>query len=252
VGPQPIASVVLIARSGSCGCESGTGVLSVRGPVQASEGVVIRKHSYEQGRVLAGVGGVLAVLGAILLVVTLWGGGSTSALADGEGSPAACNDGPNVDGSISPASDDLATHTVAAGNVVTGVCIKAGQVHTGPLANGTHFACYVVSGVGTQTVTVRRVGSGPDCQAISHIDVLFERATPTPIPTNTPQATATPTAVAPGTPVATPTAVVAISPPQTGSGGLGAGASSTSLLGLAVLIAGAGLLGWALRLSTRR
>jgi hypothetical protein len=47
-------------------------------------------------------------------------------------------------------------------------------------------------------------------------------------------------------------AVVAISPPQTGSGGLAAGASSTSLLGLAVLIAGAGLLGWALRLSTRR
>jgi hypothetical protein len=222
--------------------------------------------SYETGRLFAGVGSVLAVLGAILLVVTLWGGGSTPALADGQGSPAACNDGPNVDGNISPDSDDLATHTVAAGNVVTGVCIKSGQElgHTGPLANGTYdgngnpvapgspTACYTVSGVGTPTVTVTRVGDGSDCQAISHIDVLFEKAAPTPTPTNTPQSTATPTAVAPGTPVATPTAVVAISPPQTGSGGLGAGASSTSLLGLAVLIAGAGLLGWALRLSTRR
>jgi hypothetical protein len=252
VGPRPIASVVLIARSGSCGCESGTGVLCVRGRVFKEESKLSSNTSYERGRILSGVGGVLTVLGAILLIMTLWGGGSTPALADGDGSPAACNDGPNVDGSISPASDDLATHTVAAGNVVTGVCIKAGQLHTGPLGNGTHFACYVVSGVGTQTVTVTRVGSGPDCQAISHIDVLFDRATPTPIPTNTPQATATATAVAPGSPVATPTAVVAISPPQTGSGGLGAGASSTSLLGLAVLMAGAGLLGWALRLSTRR
>jgi hypothetical protein len=227
---------------------------------------VIRKHSYEQGRVLAGAGVALAMLGALLLVASLWGSGSTPASADGQGSPAACNDGPNVDGNISPDSDDLATHTVAAGNVVTGVCIKSGQElgHTGPLANGTYdgngnpvapgspTACYTVSGVGTQTVTVRRVGSGPDCQAISHIDVPFEMATSTPTPTNTPQATATPTAVAPGTPVATPTAVVAISPPKTGSGGLGAGASSTSLLGLAVLIPGAGLLSWALRLSTRR
>jgi hypothetical protein len=209
--------------------------------------------SYERGRVFAGVGGVLAVLGAILLVVTLWGGGSTPALADGEGSPSECDSDPgSVNGGVT-GTDDLVTASAPSGNVVTGVCIKAGQLHTGPLANGTHFACYVVSGVGTQTVTVTRVGSGPDCQAISHIDVLFERATPT----NTPQATATATAVAPGTPapgtpVATPTAVVAISPPQTGSGGLAADASSTSLLGLAVLMAGAGLLGLALRLSTRR
>jgi hypothetical protein len=253
VGPQPIASVGLIARSGSCGCESGTGVLCVRGRVQVGEESKLSSNtSYERGRVFAGAGGVLAVLGAILLVVTLWGGGSTPALADGEGSPAECDSDPgSVNGGVT-GTDDLVTASAPSGNVVTGVCIKAGQLHTGPLANGTHFACYVVSGVGTQTVTVTRVGSGPDCQAISHIDVLFEKATPTPTPTNTPQATATPTAVAPGTAVATPTAVVAISPPQTGSGGLGAGASTTSLLGLAVLIAGAGLLSWALRLSTRR
>jgi hypothetical protein len=243
----------LIARSGSCGCESGTGVLCVRGRVQVGEESKLSSNtSYERGRVFAGVGGVLAVLGAILLVVTLWGGGSTPALADGEGSSPECDNDPgSVNGGVT-GTDDLVTASAPSGNVVTGVCIKAGQLHTGPLANGTYSACYVVSGVGTQTVTVTRVGSGPDCQAISHIDVLFERATPTPTPTNTPQATATPTAVAPGTPVATPTAVVAISPPQTGSGGLAADASSRSLLGLAVLMAGAGLLGWALRLSTRR
>ena len=223
-----------------------------------------RKTSYERVRVLAGVGGVLAVTGAILLVATLWGGGARPALADGAGSPAACLSGPNVDGDIHPVNDDLATHTVDLGQIATGVCIKSGDLHTGPLANGAYdgagnpvapgspSACYVVSGVGTQTVTVTRVGDGPNCQAISHIDVPFMMATPTPTPTNTPQATATPTAVAPGTPVATPTAVVAILPPQTGTGGLASDASSTSLLGLAVLMAGVGLLCWALRLSTRR
>jgi hypothetical protein len=230
---------------------------------------LIRKTSCEQGRVLAGVGGVLAVLGAILLA-SMWGGGSRLALADGAGSPAACDDTPgSVEGSIAPASADLATHSVDAGNIVTGVCIKSGAElgHTGPLQNGTYDGegnavaadsdevCYEVSGVGTDTVTVKRVGeAGPECQGISHIDVLFEeKETPTATPTKTPEATATPTVMAAETPVATPTAVSpVITPPSTGSGGLAPGASSTSLLGLAVLMSGAGLLGWARRISNQR
>jgi hypothetical protein len=69
--------------------------------------------------------------------------------------------------------------------------------------------------------------------------------TPTPTPTSTPSATATAMAAD------TPTAVV-ITPPTTGSGGLASGASSTSVLGLVVLLSGAGLLGWARRISSQR
>jgi hypothetical protein len=229
------------------------------------------KHANERGRVLGGIGGVLAVLGVVLLLVT-FSSGPTPALGDGADSPPEClGTNPNVDGSIT-GSDDLVEHMVDAGNVVTGVCIKSGQLdHTGPLQDGFYDgegapaseadACYEVSGVGTDTVTVERVGvPSSDCQELSHIDVLFEEEeTPTSTPTSTPTPTttavtptATPTAMAADTPAATPTAVVAITPPTTGSGGLGSGASSTSLLGLASLLAGLGVLGWARRLSTRR
>jgi hypothetical protein len=230
------------------------------------------KHANERGRVLGGVGGVLALLGVVLLLVT-FNGGPTPVLGDGEGSPAACDDEPgSVDGSVGMGgAGDSVTHDVGDGNIATGVCIKAGQLHTGPLENGFYDgegnsvaeanACYEVEGVGTQEVTVTRVGAeGPACQDISHIDVLFEEEeTPTSTPTSTATPTttavtptATPTAMAADTPAATPTAVVAITPPTTGSGGLGSGTSSTSLLGLASLISGLGLVGWARRLTTRR
>jgi hypothetical protein len=228
-----------------------------------------KDYSSERGRSLAGMGVVLALLGMVILAVGILGGGTRLALADGQGSPAACNDGPNVDGNISPDSDDLATHTVAAGNVVTGVCIKSGQElgHTGPLANGTYdgngnpvapgspTACYTVSGVGFQTVTVTRVGTGSDCQAISHIDVPFGVATPTPTstPTNTPTNTPTKEPEATNTPSSTPTPIVAvITPPTTGNGGLSGGGTSVAWMGLASLIVGLGLLGWARVLTSRR
>lgn len=111
--------------------------------------------------------------------------------ADGNGSPDAClNTTANVlgsqGGSDNPGgSEDLVVVDVGAGNIVSGVCIKSGSnmfggnQHSGVLGNGTYEDnCYTVTGVGTQTVTVTRIGSGPDCQGISHIDVVTK-----PVPT---------------------------------------------------------------------
>jgi len=166
---------------------------------------------------------VLALLGAMLVGVALLSdGGSTPAFGDGAGSPAACLSSPNVDGDVQGTAD-LVTHTLDAGNVATGVCIKSGSntfngvTHSVPLANGTYdhngnlvaannpLACYMISGVGTQTVTVTRLQDTSNCQAISHIDVPFTMATATPTPTSTPTRTATATS----TPTKTPTPMVA-------------------------------------------
>jgi hypothetical protein len=228
-----------------------------------------RKNS-ERGRVLGGVGGVLALLGVVLLLVT-FSSGPTPVLGDGQGSPADClNEPDGVVGSVE-GTNDLVTGSPPAGNVVTAVCIKSGTAagHTGPLQNGFYDgegdpaseadACYEVSGVGTDTVTVERVGDpSSECQAISHIDVLFaedeETPTSTPTPTSTAVVpTATSTAMAADTPTNTPTPIVAvITPPTTGSGGLFGGDGSVAWFGLASLLAGLGLLGWARRQSTRR
>jgi hypothetical protein len=149
------------------------------------------------------------VLAAATLAVVASGGNSKS-YAEGQGSPPECEEGPNVDAGITGTGDEI-SHTVSAGNVVTGVCIKTGQEgHSDPLANGTFdgafnpvapdsdAACYVVEGVGTQEVTVTRVGDGPDCQDLSHIDVLF--GPPPPPTTGAPPTTAAPKEVAPSVP----------------------------------------------------
>jgi len=136
---------------------------------------------------------------------------SNSALANG-GSNNECNDVSD----ISPISVNLATYTAPSGYTITGVCIKAGNDmfgdgHSGVLGNGTYNgttgnACYVVTGVGSQTVTVTRIASGNSCKELSHIDVYKTNAptvTPTPTPTVTPTVTPTPTRTP--TPTVTPT-----------------------------------------------
>jgi hypothetical protein len=151
---------------------------------------------------LFGLAVVLA--GATLAVVA--SGDNSKSYADGQGSPAEClGTAPNVIGSVSPA-DAAAGVEVPAGNVVTGVCIKAGNPHSGPLGNGTFgpgpdFApdgCFEVVGVGTQEVTVTDIG---DCPAagLSHIDVLFG---PPPPPTTGPPPTTAAAPPAPGAPAA--------------------------------------------------
>jgi hypothetical protein len=86
--------------------------------------------------------------------------------------------------------------TAPAGEVVTGVCVKAG---TDTFALSGSSSCYAVSGVGTQSATVSKTGTGRTCQDISY--VTFYTAAPTPTPT----ATATPTNTPTGTPTPTPT-----------------------------------------------
>jgi hypothetical protein len=104
-----------------------------------------------------------------------------------------------------------------AGNIVTGVCIKSAD-HSGELGNGpfsfSDEPCYMVSGVGGQTVTVTRVEpDSPDCQALSHIDVrVEEEVTQANTPTSVPN---TPTTVPPTTVPNTPTTVPPTSVPPT-------------------------------------
>src|SRR5690606_16771175 len=82
-------------------------------------------------------------------------------------------------------SGDLVEHDAGSGNIVSGVCIKSGsnsfgdKQHSEVLDNGKYEdGCYEVSGVGTQIVTVERLGSGPDCKEISHIDVVITEDEP--------------------------------------------------------------------------
>jgi hypothetical protein len=70
-----------------------------------------------------------------------------------------------------------------AGSVITQVAIKAGRdcFFFPPLTSND---CYTVSGLGTSTVTITRIGSGPDCKEISHIE--FTTGPVQPPPTTTP------------------------------------------------------------------
>jgi len=144
----------------------------------------------------------LALIGVILF---LWGAIQTQPVnADGQGSSSACETA--VKSPENPG--DTWTYDAGAGNIVSGVCIKSGEKmfggnqHSGVLVNGTYEdGCYKVSGIGTQTVKVERIGSGSDCQGISHVDVVVEKG-------NTPTSTATKTATATATKTATATATV--------------------------------------------
>jgi hypothetical protein len=159
--------------------------------------------------------GLTVVLAAATLAVVASGDNSKS-YADGAGSPPECLDNPpSVIGSVSPA-DAADGFDVGAGNIVTAVCLKAGQPHSDPLTvNGFYDAnfnllpsstgaCFEVAGVGTQEVTVTDIAAPGTCQGagLSHIDVIVGVAPP---PTTGPP----PTTVAPPTtaaPKAVPTA----------------------------------------------
>ena len=159
----------------------------------------------QDGRTLRLIGAAILVVIGLLIVFQL-ASPPERALGDG----GACTDA--TTGSIVPVNGDLATFTAPGGSIVTAVCIKSGQVHSGQLGNGTYgspFAasCYIVSGVGSQTATVIRIGEGLACQELSHIDAYYSAVTPTATSTPvTPTATSTPvTPTATSTPV-TPTA----------------------------------------------
>ena len=121
---------------------------------------------------------LMLVAVSILATGILVGSGQVS-YADGDGSSDACKTG--VKSPENPGNEWV--YNADEGMVVEGVCIKSGEnmfggnKHSGVLANGTYEnGCYTVSGVGTRTVTVKRVREGNDCQAISHVDVRVGKA----------------------------------------------------------------------------
>ncbi len=120
----------------------------------------------------------LTAVGLVFALLVVYGGPAMASAG-----PAECQTGIQASG-----GKDVRTFTADEGEIVDGVCIKSGNLHTGALGNGLHEdGCYQVSGVGTQTVTVRRVQPGPDCQDLSHVDVLVsDEPPPTTAPTTEP------------------------------------------------------------------
>ena len=91
--------------------------------------------------------------------------GSLAAVASADGppgSPEECEDGPTDSGNVGTAPD---------GFVIDGVCIKSGSLHTGVITE-SEFDCYNIAGLGTGEVTVTKDFDGPDCQDVSHLDLI--------------------------------------------------------------------------------
>ena len=120
-----------------------------------------------------------------------------SAGAHGNGSPDECM----VDSLAEIPNDGEAgtvNYTAPDGEVVTGLCIKSGSQQFGGeqhsimiTSDGTYDdGCYVVSGIGTQSVSVT---SQDNCQDISHLDIAYSEPDVEPTPTPTPSPTPTPT-----------------------------------------------------------
>ena len=87
------------------------------------------------------------------------------------------------------------------GQIITNVYVKAGQGCYMP--DGGCYAT-VSGGVGYDYVIVEKLGDGPECQDISHLEVCFEVAS-TPTFTQTPERTATFTQTPEDPATATPT-----------------------------------------------
>ena len=107
------------------------------------------------------------------------------------------------------------TATAPEGKVFNSIWIKAGSSANGfgctEYKSNTTQGCYVISGIGTRTVTASKQGSGSNCKDISHVEFVSTSVnstpTPTKIPTPTPTGTGggTPTPTQSNNPTATPT-----------------------------------------------
>jgi hypothetical protein len=102
-------------------------------------------------------------------------------------------------------------------HIITSLFIKAGNSCYQFTQDGSEL-CYSVSGLGTNTVIVDRIGSGPDCKEISHIE-FYSKLTPTSPPptatlTVTPDDPPTPTATFTVTPDDPPTPTATFTPTQ--------------------------------------
>lgn len=76
-------------------------------------------------------------------------------------------------------TDNEVEYTAPEGKVVSAVCVKRGNSHTPWFTNMNPGGCYLVTGIGTQSVTVTKNEVGNDeqnCKDISHIDIQWENA----------------------------------------------------------------------------
>lgn len=114
-----------------------------------------------------------------------------------------CADCDFKDKTESSISDDYDELFLEEGQIISAIYIKAGDACYAP--DGT---CYniVEGGVGFNFVKVERLGSGPDCQGISHLEVCYDPNPPTDTPTPTEEdPTETPTITPTATDTPTPT-----------------------------------------------
>jgi hypothetical protein len=152
-----------------------------------------------------------------------------------QGAPVLAHGGQNHECSdaieVNPVNGNLATYTAPTGTI-SSVCIKSGSAMFGGehgmfSSDQTYSNCYAISGIGTSTVTVTRVGSGKNCQELSHIDVYTTtgQVNPTPTPTDTviPTGTPTPTVTVEPTVTLTPTDSVDQEPTPTPTEPIGIG-----------------------------
>jgi hypothetical protein len=123
----------------------------------------------------------ILVLSALLsagFLAAFFGGGilnSSTALAQGNQGAGNCL---GSDATKTPDDPgDIVILTAPAGQVITTVAIKAGTPCVVFTADGSN-GCYTVEGIGTPSVTVTRIGSGPTCKEISHIEFLTSTAPP--------------------------------------------------------------------------
>jgi hypothetical protein len=117
---------------------------------------------------------------------------------------------------------DTVTIVSPSGTVFTAVAVKTGEATGGCLGPFTENVvvneCYVITGLGTSSVTVTRIGDGRNCQQISHIEGLYAshdstETQPTEThPTTTTDTETQPTETHPTTPVDTLPAVTTVPP----------------------------------------
>jgi hypothetical protein len=105
------------------------------------------------------------------------------------------------------------TYTTSAGKIISQITLKAGQECVTFTSNGND-GCYNVSGLGSQTVSLTRVGDSKDCKEISHVLI---HTTPGSKPTEEPKVTTTITKppTEPPADTKTPTPVKTKTPPVT-------------------------------------
>ena len=141
-----------------------------------------------------------------------------------------------ADGGIKD-SDAPYTATAPAGEVVMAVCVKAG---TSTISVSPGNSCYTLAGLGTETATVVKSGSGSSCKDISYVTFYTGAPTPIPTPTSTPTPTVgtlptpTPTPTVGALPTPTPTPTVGALPTPTPTPTVGALPTPTRTAGFLV------------------